>query len=200
MKKLVFSLFVNLFATLIFAQTESSSLMPQRNSAYIEIFGQGLNSSFTFDRLYRLNKKVKSSFSIGLVIVPKFEHFGEGGYLGVPISYNFLFGKKNHHLELGMGLTVLGLSSGFAGEGLTKVISYYSYFTPKIGYRFQKPQGGLFFRIGLAPMIAFINYATFGGLSDYRNFEYFNNVVDLGYRVFPWPGMSFGYTFKRQKH
>ena len=72
---------------------------------------------------------------------------------------------------------------------------FYSYLTPKIGYRFQRPQGGIFFRLTATPMFALVNHYSsnnFFGVST----EVFQNVAGLGYRIFPWPGISVGYTFK----
>jgi len=80
----------------------------KRNTFYFEAFGQGLYDSFSYDRLYRTSKKIKTSITAGLTLIPTKELF----VLGAPISYNFLFGQKNHHLELGVGFTVLRIKMG----------------------------------------------------------------------------------------
>ena len=188
--KLAFFLILNtLIAT---AQTKINDSLPKRNTIYVEVFGQGLNGSINYDRLCRLDKKVRTSFSVGAVIVPMTERFGDGAYLGVPASYNFLFGKRRNHLELGMGFTVLAVKNYYtSNNSFLPFSTYYSYFTPKLGYRFQSPKGGLFFRFTLTPMFAFINHSSL-----YSSTEYFSNVANLDYRAFPWFGVSAGWTIR----
>ena len=133
-----------------------------------------------------------NSLTAGLVYVPQSLDFGDGIYFGIPVSYNWLTGKKSHHLELGVGLTALLVNpnSDMASE-------FYTYLTPKIGYRFQRPNGGLFFRATAAPMIDLLNVRTNKFATEKsRNFSSLNNVAGLGYGAFPWPGLSIGYTFK----
>ena len=78
---------------------------------------------------------------------------------------------------------------------------FYSYLTPKLGYRFQKSSGGTFLRVTLTPPIAGIN--KIGGVkggkfnSDWSYTEYFTSAAFFGYRAFPWAGFSVGYTLKK---
>ena len=79
---------------------------------------------------------------MGITIIP----VGELFVLGAPISYNYLLGQKKHHLELGFGVTPLYIrqrdihvtsSSGDKSESYIGTSNeFYSFFTPKIGYRF----------------------------------------------------------------
>ena len=174
-------------------QDNTSKENIERNTIYAEAFGQGFCWSLNYDRLINLDKKVINSYSIGLVYVPESIEFGDGTYYGIPVSYNWLFGKKNHHLELGLGLTSL-IVNPYWNDFST---NYYVYFTPKLGYRFQRPQGGVFFRATATPMVDILNARTDKSENKtYRNFSTFNNVAGLGYAMFPWPGLSVGYTFK----
>lgn len=85
----------------------------------------------------------------------------------VPVEANVLFGKGNHHLEIGLGTRLI-----FGLEEMTesyeqshpdgsKVYSYQPaqeytslWVTSKIGYRFQNlDKGGLFFRASLNPTL-----------------------------------------------
>ena len=175
------------------AQGNSSELDIARNSIFAEAFGQGFCWSVNYDRLLNVDRKVKNSYSIGVVYVPKSVGFGDGTYYGIPFSYNWLFGKKNHHLELGVGVTSLIVDPYWAHN----VTSYYTYMTPKIGYRYQRSQGGLFFRATATSMIDLLNVSVYK-YDDLtvRHFSTLNDVAGLGYAIFPWPGMSIGYTFK----
>ncbi|MCX6350732.1 MAG: hypothetical protein NTX03_02600 [Bacteroidetes bacterium] len=192
------------------SQTETTNTTPQRNTIYAEAFGQGLLNSFNYDRLYRLDKKVKNSFSAGLTLVPHQENF----VLGLPIAYNFIFGEGSNHLELGLGFTVLysrhrdevyekvtdtgNLTHTYSYKGAAN--DWYSYITPKIGYRFQSPEGGLFLRATFTPMIAGINrLGTYEGSHIYTEstYEYFTHAAFFLQRVAPWVGVSLGYTLKK---
>lgn len=194
-----------------FGQGNVKTTEIKRNSVYFEAFGQGLYNSFSFDRLYNTDQKIKTSFSAGLTIIPHPELF----VIAAPVSYNYIVGQKNHHLELGIGFTAMYLRQGRVSASESYVdnsgsvqtnqftghsTDFYSFFTPKLGYRFQKPSGGIFLRATLTPPIAGIN--RIGGLkggknnSDWSSTEYFTSAAFFGYRAFPWAGLSIGWTLQ----
>jgi hypothetical protein len=205
-------LFLALIAMSGYSQYKEQPSPIKRNTVYFEFFGQGLYDSFTFDRLLHTERKIRHSFSLGLTIVPSPELM----VWALPVSYNFIFGQKNHHLELGFGFTPMYIklnkiqaSEAFYDNpsGIQTTVDYigyrrefYSFFTPKIGYRFQKPEGGLFMRVTFTPPVAGINRIgdTKGGSQDYNwaYTEYFTSAAFFGYRAFPWAGVSIGYTLK----
>jgi hypothetical protein len=79
--------------------------------------------------------------------------------------------------------------------------NFYTYFTPKMGYRFQKNDGGLFFRLTVTPLVAGINSigGTQGGklIKNERETEYFKYAAFFEpYKIYPWAGMSIGWTLK----
>ncbi len=201
---------------LFFMNIKSQDLkqqQPKRNSIYFEAFGQGFYNSFAFDRLYRTEKKIKTSLTAGITLIPSKELF----VVALPLSYNFLFGKKSNHLELGIGLTAMFFKSGNinVSQGYTDVngiqvnetfighqTDFYSYSTAKIGYRFQKKEGGFFFRCTIMQQFAGINKEgeIKGGTGNFnykQNFEYFKSLGLTGLKMFPWAGISFGYTLKK---
>jgi hypothetical protein len=211
MKKVVFILV--LFLPFLVSGQQKNESPIKRNTIYFEAFGQGLYNSFVFDRLYRVDKKIKTSINTGITIIPHPELF----VLGTPISYNYIFGKTNHHLELGIGFTFMHIrfgnirsSRGYDVNGIKfeeSFIGYenniYTYFTPKIGYRFQKPQGGFFFRITATPPVAGIN--RIGGIKGGKYDNYYKPEIQFfksaafyePFRIWPWAGISFGYTLKK---
>lgn len=192
MKKLIYTSFLCFFFSSTFGQENPTSGELKRNTIYAEAFGQGFCYSINYDRLFNTEKRFKNSFTAGFVYVPESMGFGDGMYCGIPISYNWLLGKKSHHLELGIGLTSLVVN-----PNSNMVSDFYTYLTPKIGYRYQRPNGGLFLKATASPMIDILNVSTYKlGNEKSRNFSSFNNVVGLGYAAFPWPGLSIGYTFK----
>lgn len=175
------------------AQEKQTNFPIEKNTIYAEAFGQGLCWSMNYDRLLNTDKKVFNSFTVGVVYVPKQIQFGDGSYFGVPVSYNWLFGKKSHHLELGVGITGLASKSDY---GSTTINNFYTYLTPKIGYRFQRPQGGFFLKVTATPMIDLVSFRSQGANGSMRISSLFSDVAGLGYPAFPWPGFSIGYTFK----
>lgn len=196
-----------LFIALLFipffllGQETNNTMGVKHNTFYIEAFGQGLLSSLNYDRLFRVDRNVRNSFSIGLAFTP----VDESLITGLPLSYNFIWGHQNSHLELGIGLTLLRIKDivHIGNQDQYNVTgtetNYYTYFSPKISYRYQNSQGGLFLKAGIAPMFAIVNRIAMTN-EQYFNmrpgYEYFENVCGFGYSAFPWFGISLGYTFK----
>ncbi len=99
----------------------------------------------------------------------------------VPLEVSALYGKSNHHLELGMGVTsYLTRSLAFDSETLENIdkVVFDAALPLRIGYRFQKPEGGFLFRLGYTPIINFPNGGGGGWVFD----PY-------------WAGISFGKSF-----
>jgi len=174
---------------LVSGQIKSDSIIQRRNTLYIEALGQTGWYSLGFDRLFRLNKKVENSFSVGFAAVPYRTGPQTARILSLPLSYNFIFGHKNHHLELGAGLT---LQKEIFPYPPNNDVFYYSYFLPRIGYRLQLPNG-FFFR---GTFMTFINLINHGYTGKNEQYYYFSNMNYIAYQVFPWIGINIGYTFK----
>jgi hypothetical protein len=209
MKNIVFSLCLLCIVTYGFAQLNSS---PKRNTVYVEAFGQGLYNSLNYDRLIHTDRKIVHSISAGITYLPL-------SYLeayGVPVSYNWVFGKSNHHLELGIGFAAMfikqkeiNVTYGFENsDGTYSSVSFigeqttmFNYITPKIGYRFQKASGGFFYRATLNPILPSVNIeGRMIGSPVYlpnekTNIYYFQESAFFPWLVTPWLGMSFGYSF-----
>jgi len=192
MKNLITCLIIFSFTHSVFSQVNETSTTIEKNTVYAEVFGQGFCWSLNYDRLFNTEKRIMNSYTAGIVYVPESIQFGDGTYYGIPLSYNWLIGKKSHHLELGIGLTSLLVNPNSSVKS-----DFYAYLTPKIGYRFQRPQGGLFFKATATPMIDLLSVNTYkSGTTKSRSFSTLSNVVGLDYPAFPWPGLSIGYTFK----
>ncbi len=73
----------------------------------------------------------------------------------VPIGFHTFYGLKNSHLEIG---TIVAYSEGRQYVVGLNVYSKAIYFIPSLSYRFQKPTGGLFFRIGYTPLFKLKEY------------------------------------------
>jgi|SRR6056297_872951 len=137
----------------------------RKNSVYLELFGNSFYQySIGYDRI--LFDKENNKFSIASGI----------GYLPLEISslnhewYNYIFTSQvnyftgnEHHFETGLGFTYIGKKYG----------DYYDIIMSlKIGYRYQKQEGGLFIKSSLTPLY-FLTTNSFG----------------------PWAGLIVGWTF-----
>ena len=174
-----------------------------KNSVFVEILGNSFNlASLNYDRIIFQAKIIKLSLTTGIglfpvidnEIVPKKTYFE----YGIPLSVNALIGKRNHFLEIGVGLTYSkGAETSFSHEhstnqaGVTSDIytAYFSellVFVPRVGYRFQKNKHGFFFRIGFTPLIILKDYTCLDLITPTGRFLTFN----------PNGGISLGYSFK----
>ena len=185
----------------------------RRNTIYADWFGQSVFYSLNYDRLIRVNKKVKRSFSIGLGFWPS-EWISV--MASVPISYNFVFGNKNGHLELGFGLTMF-TKEEYRNTYIDVYDNHYDYsyvvrrdynllIFSKIGYRYQKVRGGIFFRAYFSPMANFLHIARPIKFKERPEFNipasysvFYPIFYDPDLRVVPWAGVSFGYSFNFKK-
>jgi hypothetical protein len=88
----------------------------------------------------------------------------------LPVMLNWIQGAGNHHLEAGVGI----LPSVGAGLGATATL----------GYRYQRPGGGLLFRVGLTPLYV--------RLPEYEDQPQEDDDLELGLL---WLGISLGYAW-----
>lgn len=134
-----------------------------RNAAYVELAGNALLYSLNYER--RLGGALTGR--VGLMAYGDTEGDAGLGALLVPVMAGYLVGPGPHHLEVGAGvlLAALGLAIDDAGGVGTGVA-----LTATLGYRYQRPAGGLVLRAGLTPVVS-----TEAGLL--------------------WAGASIGYAF-----
>jgi hypothetical protein len=158
----------------------------QKNTFFLELGGNGLFYSLNYDRILRERATWKLSGRIGGLYVPG---LGEANrhMIGLPLELSYLRGRNNHHLELGLGFTPMydtyplrsldGQADAAQDLALMGV--------GRIGYRNQKREGGLFYKIGFTPLLGSVY-----GLNERtsRSTELF---------AYPLVGLSLGYTIKK---
>jgi hypothetical protein len=158
-------------------QTVKDSTSISKNTVYVELLGNAGIYSINYDRIILEEKRLKISGSIGISYIPPSIRYNHTFIY--PAEINFLYGRKNY-LELSIGYSLL---LNLYKEDIFMVYDIYSYPVLRIGYRFQKPNGGFFFRTG------FLLYLVKNGFTiDYSNYS--NNKT--------WIGAGFGYTFKNK--
>ena len=129
-------------------------------AVYIELLGKGFVNSVNYEHSF---SKDLQGFNVQIGV-----GFAPTSLITIPASVNYVFGRKSHHFEMGAGVTYI---NGFLWADDDS-------FGPDFGthanllYRFQKPDGKFFFKIGATPFIS-------------RNFN-----------IGPWFGAGLGYKFK----
>ena len=167
----------------IYANAQKDSLMA-RNTIFIEGLGNGLMYSINFDRHIYKRDNFKISIRGGAAYIP----LSDLPVWSFPVATNFIFGDK-HHLEFGCGLTyVYGLNSTYDSNSKLLISSSIYLAIKLIGYRFQINKGGLFFSIGLIPILKIIELN-----SAYKNTKHF-----LKSEFGPTIGLGIGYTIKKK--
>jgi hypothetical protein len=104
---------------------------------------------------------------------------------GIPIGINFFRFQGNHHLEISGGISYIeGIKRySSAGENYWNR-ALYGY--AAVGYRFQRPQGGMFFRAQWHPLFQ---------IREFNPDPYFHYSEVSAY----WWGLSVGYAFTSEK-
>ncbi len=156
-----------------------------RNSVFLELGGNGGTFSLNYDRLLHRGKWFHTSARIGIA-----GYWWHAGGIGLPLELNGLIGTHKHFLEVGTGLMV---SHGYESIIYNKDPSNPEYqfgynlypglqASGRIGYRFQKPEGGFFFRA------AYTTFSTFwSGVPDAKR-----GLFSGGWH---WFGISVGKSF-----
>jgi hypothetical protein len=167
--------FIYIFALFLFAQTLMAQSLKVGNNAevpprlkparniFIELGGQGLMLTANYDTRFG-----NRSDGLGGRIGVGYVKMGSLNATTIPISLNYLLGKKGKFFEIGLGATFgnisfLGDETGFETVG-----------TMSFSYRYQPEDAGVNFRIGITPI-----FGTSGG----------------GYFMPYFSGLSVGYTF-----
>jgi hypothetical protein len=126
------------------------------NTLYVEGLGPALLYSVNFDHVFGdvAGRVGLEYFSVGATNADGSS--ASAAFLGIPVSISYLgIGSLTHIFEVGAGATLLyfgasvntlgNKTSGSAVTGLGALI---------LGYRYQPPDGGFFFRAGLSPLIS----------------------------------------------
>jgi hypothetical protein len=147
---LVFALSISICAR---AQTKAETFTAKK-AIYLDIGGNAGQYAFTYGNLFYQKGALKMMGSVGFAL---WADRVEGSTVfnpAVPLEVSGLLGKGNHHLELGLGLTPhLARSLDFNSETLEleDKLVLNTLIPLRIGYRYQKPEGGFFFRVGYTP-------------------------------------------------
>ena len=158
LKSLIYSLlFILSFSTGLKAQKEAEPITA-RNAVYLELGGNGAYYSFNYERILHQKGAFKLAARAGVSVVPV--NIQSQRYMGtlVPLEVTALYGRSKHHLEAGAGVSPYL----FPYSDYNSWEQEYDGYKPgviipfRLGYRYQKPEGGFFFRVGYTPFVEHI--------------------------------------------
>ena len=136
--------FVFLLKDFAFAQEEEPEEdIRIKNTIYLELGGNGLAYSLNYERIFREKGNHLLSVRFGASYWTYFiNDLSDEIVVAVPLEFNYLLGKGDNYLNLGIGIT----------PAISNVGLYDYWFVPRVGYRFQK-QDGQFISVGLTPLV-----------------------------------------------
>lgn len=149
---LVFALSFSFRAT---AQTEPGKFTA-KNALYLEVGGSSGRYAVNYSKIFHQKGKLKLNASAGFSMWHHRLNSKTTWLPVIPIEFSAFYGKSNHHLELGTGVTsYLDRSLSFESETFETRdrVVFGAYIPFRIGYRYQKPAGGFFFRVGYTPLL-----------------------------------------------
>lgn len=167
---------------------DTEKIIIKNNTFYTEILGiSGSVFSFNYDRILTKDNNFFLDLTMGVGYLPSIKDWNP--VYGIPVSLNISSGHNYHHFEFGIGLTYNSgnvqnqkITESFGGS-INSNITYESlrafWCSIRLGYKYQKPTGGLFFRVGFTPFIKLKTYSTY-------------ETNDI---ILPLIGLGIGYTF-----
>lgn len=116
-----------------------------RNAVYGELGGNGDLLSFNYDRIVYQKAMVKALLRIGVASNSFFLAEESGIYPIVPVEALGMIGRFQKHFEFGLGYT-----RRFTDDPNLLQNMYFS----RLGFRYQRPTGGLVVRVGFTPFLS----------------------------------------------
>ena len=168
--------------------TALASAQRKYNAAYVEGGGNALYYSINYDRVIPLSQNLSIAPRVGFAFLPWIENSSRNfGSIRIPTELNVLWSKdrlSSNFVEVGIGMSFIQLRQNvtYLETGATGNRNTLGKVTlARLGYRYQKPEGGLMFRAGVLVPVAEDKYSR----------QRFGD--DIFYRV--WAGIGLGYSF-----
>jgi hypothetical protein len=150
---------------------------------YFEFSGHFPPASLNWEMNLKAHGKVKINSRMGFGWWPTImvDNSIKTSNLGIPLGVVFFTGQGNSHLEGGVGLSYYHIEKFYGPDR--------SFFlVPTLGYRYQKPTSGIFFRVVASPMI----YLG-------ERFENTNPDINVNRKLRGWVGISLGYFLSKAR-
>jgi hypothetical protein len=148
------------------AAQEEAEVFTAKNVVYAELLGNAGLYAVNYGRIFYQKDKLKLMGGLGFSMIPLkgFEPFYPNFWSPViPVEFSAFWGKSRHHLELGIGSYVFQnrkywFDPEFPPTYIREIVHWDTSVTMRIGYRYQKPEGGFFFRAGYTPRVDFTSF------------------------------------------
>ena len=126
-----------------------------KKAVYLELGGTSGVYAFNYSTIFHQKGKLKLNASAGFSMLIRETSNSRTFWLpAIPLELTAFYGKSKHHLEMGFGVVpYLDAGSFLDSETLEfkdKVV-FGTAMPLRVGYRYQKPEGGFFFRVGFTP-------------------------------------------------
>lgn len=120
-----------------------------KNSVQFELGGHGLFYSINYERIIINGDRFKTTGQLGISYYPPNTGIIE---LWIPVVINELISLGHHHIEIGAGYILINEKKNVYIDGeFRKRMG--GFITGRIGYRYQKTDHKLFYRVGFTPFI-----------------------------------------------
>lgn len=166
------------------AQSSPTTAARHKNSLQVWAGGSGFLYSVGYERLLLNDAKLKMGAEVGVGWYPKSTKLIAAW---IPLHLNFVMFDGPHHLELGAGVVLTDYF--FQKEDVRSLDSDF-FLNPRLGYRYQSPNGRYMFRAALTPF--------YEPQQRRQNQEFWSsdrNISDVIHNTHPWGGVAFGYVF-----
>lgn len=179
-------LFIFCFCLCGVGQNRKDSIPLSKNTLYAEFFGNCVYGSINYDRIVFHKKRNKVSLRFGFLPYPKVTSLASATF-----ELSYINGIK-HNLEYSLGIA---FTHGLSRQGQSSISEHVAtgnlFLCPHFGYRFQKPEGGLFVRAGVGARL------NLGELYQYDYKKYGGGFLEVNSSI--WFGFGIGYSFKPEK-
>ncbi|MFN3759528.1 MAG: hypothetical protein ACK4SF_09940 [Algoriphagus aquaeductus] len=151
----------------LFAQNETekkAELFIAKNAVFAEFAGNSGGYAMNYGRIIHQRNRMKLATSVGFSMF--YRKGSEPIYSSywvpvIPVEMTAFLGNSNHHLELGGGFFTLRNRTYSVNDNSPNNIQEQKHWDQnilaRIGYRYQKPDGGFFLRVAYTPTIVFVN-------------------------------------------
>jgi len=177
-----------------------------RKAAYIEVFGTGIGATANYEYLFK-DQGIKQGIKFGAGYSADLFDENNPRIVSGNLEYITFAGSRQHQIEAGLGLTFqYKYYSKISQEKVyyitnSDALTTYKDHTykfrrvgpaivPRIGYRYQTPDGGLVLRIAYTPLLYFINTEKEfydGALLTKKSIPFQTKMA--------WGGISIGFSF-----
>jgi hypothetical protein len=149
------------------ASAPPASAREAPNVVFAEALGSGLLYSVNYERIIdKWNVGLRGGVSYFTYAVSSYGASGNLTLVTFPVVASYYFSLRNHHLQLGLGATVLytGVATDsqgtkFDGERSGAGVAV----TGVVGYRYLPRDGGVSFGLGFTPLLRTSRFLPWGG-------------------------------------